>query len=72
MIKLGRVTRNGINYGIRTIGDGIDIVTPHNEYLEEGVATLDEAIKLIEEDSVDHKYDKIRHPHVEDRVFWPV
>jgi hypothetical protein len=71
MIKLGRVTRNGINYGIRTIGDGIDIVTPYDEFLEEGVATLDEAIKLIEEDSLDHKYDKIRHPLVEDRVFWP-
>ena len=70
MLKTGQIRRNGLVYGIRSIGDGIDIVTPHNEFLEEGVSALSEAIKLVEADSRDTKYDYIRNKYISDKVFW--
>ena len=70
MIKTGQIRRNGIAYGIRSIGDGIDIVTPYNEFLEEGVASLSEAIKLVEADSSNVKYDGIRDEFMYDKIFW--
>lgn len=71
MIKTGQIRRNGLAYGIRSIGDGIDIITPHNEFLEEGVASLSEAIKLVEADSRDTMYDGIRDELMDNNVFWP-
>jgi hypothetical protein len=71
MIKTGQIRRNGLAYGIRSIGDGIDIVTPHNEFLEEGVSSLSEAIKLVEADSLNAKYDDLRNKYMSDDVFWP-
>lgn len=71
MLKTGNILRNGLRYAIRTIGDGIDIITPHNEFLEEGVASLQEAIKLVEADSTNNKYDHIRDEFMSDKVHWP-
>lgn len=71
MIKTGQIRRYGLAYGIRSIGDGIDIITPHNEFLEEGVSSLSEAIKLVEADARDTKYDNIRNKYMNDIVFWP-
>lgn len=70
MIKTGQIRRNGLAYSIRSIGDGIDIITPHNDYLEEGVASLSEAIKLVEDDSRNTMYDDIRNGLMSDKVFW--
>ena len=70
MIKTGQIRRNRLAYAIRIIGDGIDIITPHNEFLEEGVASLSEAIKLVEADSLNAKYDDIRTELMSDNVFW--
>ena len=70
MLKTGQIRRNGLAYGIRSIGDGIDIFTPHDDLLEEGVASLSEAIKLIEDDSRDTMYDDVRNGHISDKVFW--
>lgn len=71
MIKTGQIRRYGLAYGIRSIGDGIDIVTPDNEILEEGVASFSEAIKLVEDDARNTKYDNLRNKYMNDVVFWP-
>lgn len=71
MIKIGQIRRYGLSYGIRSIGDGIDIFTPHNALLEEGVSSLSEAIKLVEDDARDTKYDNLRNKYMNDVVFWP-
>lgn len=71
MIKTGQIRRNGLAYAIRSIGDGIDIITPHNEFLEEGVTSLSEAIKLVEADSCNTMYDYIRDEVMPDNIFWP-
>lgn len=71
MVKTGQIRRNGLAYAIRSIGDGIDIITPHNEFLEEGVTSLSEAIKLVEADSCNTMYDYIRDEVTPDNIFWP-